>query len=88
VSAGDRSEAVRRYLPPTIIALAVWIPASFYRAYELGRRNRLAGPGEHSITPILDAWTQTIQAWMPVALFVWVTVFVVERWLEDRRARP
>jgi hypothetical protein len=53
----------------------------------MGRRNRLSGPGGDSLTPFIDAWTQTIQVWIVPAFFVFVAVFVFERWLEDRRAQ-
>ncbi|HKS05223.1 MAG TPA: hypothetical protein VJR92_02830 [Gemmatimonadaceae bacterium] len=53
----------------------------------MGRRNRLSGPGADSWTPFIDAWTQTIQVWIVPAFFAFVTVFVFERWLEDRRTQ-
>ena len=78
---------MRRFLWPGVVGAAVWLTGSMYFAYRMGRRNRLSGPGQDSFTPFIDAWTQTIQVWIVPAFFAFVTVFVVERWLEDRRAR-
>jgi hypothetical protein len=75
-----------RYLFPGIAFGLVWLPGSFTSAYRFGSRMRLTGPGHDAITPIIDAWTQTAQAWLAPAFFAGVTVFVFERWLEDRRA--
>lgn len=75
---------MRRYLWPTLAAVAVWLPGSLWSAWRFGRRMRLTGPGSDSITPIIDAWTQTAQAWLAPAFFAFVTVFVFQRWLEDR----
>ena len=64
----------------------MWLTGSIITSYEFSRRVRLTGPGEHSITPFVDSMTQTLQAWLAPAFFTFVTVFVFERWLEDRRA--
>lgn len=78
---------MRRYLWPTLAALAVWIPGSIIRAYEFSRRVRLTGPGSDSITPFIDSLTQTAEAWLAPAVFTFVAVFVFERWLDERRER-
>jgi hypothetical protein len=74
-----------QWLFPLITFLAVWLPMSFRSAYNFGSRVRLTGPGHDSITPIVDAWTQTAPGWIGPAALVSVFVFVLERWLEDRR---
>jgi hypothetical protein len=62
----------------------VWVPGSVITAYRFARRVRFTGPGSDSITPFIDAWTQTAQVWAGVAFFAAVFVFVLERWLETR----
>jgi hypothetical protein len=74
-----------QWLFPAIVFFAVWLPMSFRSAYRFGSRVRLPGPGHDSVTPILDAWTQTAQGWLGPAAFAALFVFVLERWLEDRR---
>jgi hypothetical protein len=76
-----------QWLFPGITFVVVWLPMSFRSAYEFGRRVRLTGPAQNSVTPILDAWTQTAQGWIGPAAFAALFVFVVERWLEDLRRR-
>jgi hypothetical protein len=73
-----------QYLFPAIAFALVWLPGSIYKAWQFGRRVRLTGPGSDSITPFIDHWTQSAQAWLGPAFFAGVTVFVFERWLEDR----
>ena len=77
---------ITRYLYPGLAFLLVWLPGSIITAYRIGSRLRLTGPGHDAITPIVDAWTQTALAWLAPAFFAGVTVFVFERWREDRRA--
>lgn len=77
---------MRRYLWPIVAGLAVWIPGSLFSAYEFARRVRLTGPGSDSITPFIDSWTQTLEAWLAPAFLMFALVFVLERWLEDRRS--
>ena len=74
-----------RYVLPAIAFLLVWLPGSLISAYHFGSRMRLTGPGHDAITPIIDAWTQTAQAWLAPAFLAGVTVFVFQRWREDRR---
>jgi hypothetical protein len=74
-----------QWLFPAIAFLVVWLPMSFRSAYRFGSRVRMTGPGHDSITPILDAWTQTMQGWLGPAAFAALFVFVLERWLEDRK---
>jgi hypothetical protein len=90
IAQDEPAEPLRRrkrpqWLFPLITFLAVWLPMSFRSAYNFGSRVRTTGPGSDSITPILDAWTQTMQGWLGPAAFVALFVFVLERWLEDRR---
>ncbi len=73
------------YFFPTLIGGAVWLAGSVWRAYEFGRRVRLPGPGSASITPFLDSFTQTLQAWLAPAFLIWAAVFVFERVLDERR---
>lgn len=77
---------MKRYLWPAVAGAAVWLTGSVVTSYEFSRRVRLTGPGQDSITPFIDSMTQTLQAWLPPAFFTFVAVFVLERWLEDRRA--
>ena len=75
----------RQLLFPAIAFALVWLPGSLRSAWQFSRRVRLSGPDQNSITPFLDHWTQSGQAWLAPAFFAGVTVFVFERWLEDRR---
>lgn len=78
----------RRYLIPALAGVAVWLTGSLYSSYRIGIRFRLTGPGHDSVTPIVDAWTQTALGWLAPGFFAFVAVFVFERWLDDRRAQP
>ena len=77
---------MKRYVWPGVAGATVWLAGSVITSYEFSRRVRFTGPGQHSITPFIDSMTQTLQAWLAPALFTFVAVFVLERWLEDRRA--
>jgi hypothetical protein len=77
---------MRRYLIPALAGVVVWLAGSWSSAYRIGSRFRLTGPGHDAISPIIDAWTQTALGWLAPGFFVFVAVFVFERWLEDRRA--
>lgn len=74
-----------RYGPAVVVFFVVWLPTSIIHAFYFGNRFRLKGPGEDSLTPIIDAWTFTGPSWAAVAFFVAVTVFVAQQWLNDRR---
>lgn len=83
--ARPRSQVARTL--PWVVGLAIWLPGSIATAARMGGRSRLTGPGSDSITPFIDAWTQTAQAWIAPAFFGGVVVFVWQQWRQERRDR-
>jgi hypothetical protein len=87
MNAYGRGRGARPNLWPAIAGFLVWLPGSVVTAYKTGRRLRLSGPNQDSLTPFIDAWTQTAQVWLAPAFFAFVLVFVSARWMEERRDR-